>query len=938
MKGLLQRAFGIYPGQDKNILRFIVLGLLWAFGSSIAETLSIAIFVEKVGARQMPLAYMLVAVILIGSSVLFLYSLKKTTPDKIFSYILKLTTVAYAVFTLILFFHPGNWFWYLSHVATDCFVAALIASYWTFLDAYHDLQDAKRLYGVYNAVYFLGYVLSGGLINFVFDKVGIIPMFMLTSLLLFFAYLQMRAITNTIKPVEEDAMEGVLLSGKNGVLALFKSFIRSPYTILLVSMSFFVQMIFVTTEFSYMDTFSKIFNPLLSTVQNPITENTLPEFLGKIKAFNAISNIILGVFVYHRCIRRMGITNLILFPAIIFNGLYSEWLIQETLFIAVAAVVAIEGILFTIEDNNFNLLIKAAPVKLRSSLRFINDSVFEPIGMLIGSIFLIFFKNDHLWLGFILAIGFLAISLVIRSLYSQSVLQNLQINAFYFKRKISDWLTYLPPKEKKEMRQDIFKALKSNSEKNQLLALQTLLSVGEKKSLPELLLSANRFSEESKIAVIDYLDKTNFSDDNTIIENLEQWLTETSSDKLQKSIQFYFAKRGLLHPEKVVDFLDSKDLSSKAIAITTFRNSKALQPPETIALNKTIAKKEIDLLLNSENDDEKVLGLNLLSEKFADNICKAMKFLDHNTFSKKIASAAAQALTRFSSKTLSPYALKIIEQMSEVSDNKFRLYCLEALGIISDSSLLKKIIQASIFFRPSEKRLTETIIVKMGLKTVPGLISLIKNVKLHDRCRILASKILGRIALPQLQANLKETLEIEIKRAYFYLYFGHTVQKEYPLYDLKLLENALLTGFESAISFIIHLLGVAGSLEDSDLLVHSLRSKNDKIQADAVETLEKNCDRHIFNRIHFLIDDRPLEEKIKAYAKIYGPFSNLSLTELLTELEKSTSLFNRTVASHLKAKFRMPKWRESLREQIKNSDGPLHQYAYELLESSTTPS
>ena len=126
-------------------------------------------------------------------------------------------------------------------------------------------------------------------------------------------------------------------------------------------------------------------------------------------------------------------------------------------------------------------------------------------------------------------------------------------------------------------------------------------------------------------------------------------------------------------------------------------------------------------------------------------------------------------------------------------------------------------------------------------------------------------------------------------------------------------------------------------MEDCDLLAYSLHSKNAKDQADAVETMEKNCSRRIFTKIQPLIDEWPLEEIFKAYEKFYGSFPSVSLSELLTKLENSASLFDKTIASSLKAKLRMPKWRESLREQIKNSDGPLHQYAYELLESSNIP-
>ncbi|MFA5250573.1 MAG: hypothetical protein WC371_04120, partial [Parachlamydiales bacterium] len=658
-------------------------------------------------------------------------------------------------------------------------------------------------------------------------------------------------------------------------------------------------------------------------------ENSLAEFLGKIKAFVATGNILVGLFFYRRSIKRIGVTNMLLVPPLVFTFLYSEWLIQETLLIAILGVISVDGVLFTIEDNNFNLLVKAAPLKLRGALRFINDSFFEPVGLFFSSLFLIFLQSRHIWLGFSLALVFLIVSFVLRHFYPRSILLNLQENSIHFERRIKDWLRRLSRKEQKEIQEDILEALKSPSEKMQLLAFQTLIGSQDKKNLAKLLFYAGRFSEEGKLAVLEQLDFCQFSNDPSIIETIGRWLEENPSEKLQKRAQLYLAKRGFLHPEKVADLLDSGDLGDKAIAITTFKHSKAQQTPENIALNKTIAKKEIDLLLKSDSEENKILGLQLISEDSPDGLEKTIKFLESG--SAQVAAAAAAALLKFSSKSLSPFALKIIERMGEVSDSRFRLCCLEALGIISDSSTIKEIIKESIFFRPAERRLAETVILKMGLKTVPVLIALIKDLKLHDRCRILAGKILGRIALPQLQANLREIIDLEIRRAYFYLYFGHTIQKEYPLYDLKLLENALLTGFQSIVSFIIHLLGAAGSLEEGDLLVLSLHSKNTKAQADAIETLEKNCDSHIFNRIQPLIDDWPIEEKLKIYEKNYAVSTRLSLTELLNTLENSASLFDRTIASSLKAKFRMPKWRESLREQIKSSDGPLHQYAYELL-------
>ena len=111
------------------------------------------------------------------------------------------------------------------------------------------------------------------------------------------------------------------------------------------------------------------------------------------------------------------------------------------------------------------------------------------------------------------------------------------------------------------------------------------------------------------------------------------------------------------------------------------------------------------------------------------------------------------------------------------------------------------------------------IIVQMGLKIVPLLL---RRYERHRAARTgadLGRKNLWASCYAQLQANLIDILDIEIERAYFYFYFGHTIQAQYPLYDLEMLQDALLSGYQSVIDCIIHLLGAAGSIEDPELLV-----------------------------------------------------------------------------------------------------------------------
>ena len=343
--------------------------------------------------------------------------------------------------------------------------------------------------------------------------------------------------------------------------------------------------------------------------------------------------------------------------------------------------------------------------------------------------------------------------------------------------------------------------------------------------------------------------------------------------------------------------------------------------------------KKIDLMLKSNRIDEISIALDILAESNSSEVAeKALPFLSYEATVVK--RSAAHLFAKIADKKLSRHAPRLIEELEAARDHIFRLHLIDALGKIADSTTVKDMLLASIHFRPSERRRTEAIIAQMGLKIVPLLLSVTKDISLPDRARILAGKILGRLSGAQLQANLIDILDIEIERAYFYFYFGHTIQSKYPLYDLEMLQEALLSGYRSAIDCIIHLLAAAGSIEDPDLLVRAIHSRNQKVQSQAVESLEKTCESRVFRRIAPLVDDLPLEEKMAACLRWRADYPQLNLSELLVKLEDSPSLFDKIVAIRLKAKLQMPNWRGQLREQMKNSDETFHQYAYELLEIS----
>jgi HEAT repeat protein len=273
----------------------------------------------------------------------------------------------------------------------------------------------------------------------------------------------------------------------------------------------------------------------------------------------------------------------------------------------------------------------------------------------------------------------------------------------------------------------------------------------------------------------------------------------------------------------------------------------------------------------------------------------------------------------------------IISQLNQISDNETRLACLKALEQVNDSTLVNDIIDMTLHFRPNERRLTEEVIYKMGLRTVPALLSITRDTEIPDRCRLIAGRILGRLALPQLRANLSDIIRQEIGRAYLYFYHYHTIQPLNPELDLSMLQDVLITGYHSVLDFIIQILGVAGEVKDEELLSRCLRSHNPKVRSQVVETLEKTCEPAIFRLLQPLVDDIPYAEKMRAYVK--SGQKPLSLKNLLDKMSKSSAQIDQIIAAAMKYHLDMPNWRESLRQQMSSQNEIFHHFAYELLES-----
>lgn len=930
---VLQRVFGIYPGEEKNSLLFACLGFLWAFGITCGLKFADALFLLNVGAESLPQAYTLMSCGMLAVASLLLYAFHRFSSYQIFLTTL-LIGISFYLFVLVCISlkigEDSRWFWFALKMAGYYQFSVLMTCYWTFVDQFHHLQDAKRLYSLFSSMIFLGAASTGAVMQSGSLDLG--NLVCLIICLLSITFWLVRKISRVVPLVihEDSEPDGQAADNMGALKFLIKSILSSRFTLYLMSCNFIIQLLVVITEYNYMSTFERHF--AAQSLQNlgEGTEANLTMFLGKWLATVSVSNLFFGLFIYSRLVRRFGLSSLLIITPTLLIIAFTGWSFSSSLVFPLIGFFVVEGTLYVVDDSNFNLLLNATPSKLKYKIRVIIESFFEPVGMLVSATLLRFFQSQSLVLGLILASCSLMIAFALRSQYLKALFSNLSENAVHFQRTVEDWFNKMSNKQKKSAENQLLSILKTQDEQSQLFAIEGLLAFENEALLRQLLRHLSTLSSESKIKFLILLEQSIFIKDHIVIDTLQQWLHEGFDPALKNAVHFYLAKQGLLHPEKALDDLETSDVTLKGAAIIALKKSMAYQPPADAAYNRTLAANQLKELLTSTNEDEICMGLQILGmEGDFQDVEILISYLRHASL--KISRAAAASISHAKTIDLVRQAPILLAYLNETSDTETRMSCLRALGKINDSMLVKDIICLSTHFRPNERRLTESLIHKMGLRTVPTLLALTKDTSLHDRCRVLAGRILGRLSLPQLRSNLSDIIKQEIERAYFYFYHYHIIQEQNPTLDLSMLKDALKTSYQSVLDFIIQLLGVAGEVEDCELLSRCLRSRNPKVRSQVVETLEKTCETTIFRLLQPLVADLPQSEKMKAYLK--AGHTPLRLNELLDKMSQSSAQIDQIIAITMKHRLNLPDWRESLRGQMKQRDEIFHHFAYELLES-----
>jgi len=148
-----------------------------------------------------------------------------------------------------------------------------------------------------------------------------------------------------------------------------------------------------------------------------------------------------------------------------------------------------------------------------------------------------------------------------------------------------------------------------------------------------------------------------------------------------------------------------------------------------------------------------------------------------------------------------------------------------------------------------ERRITEMAVAGIGLQTIPVLLAVLADPSQPLRARSLAARIVGRLAPAQLESVAADLVRGELRRANQYRNAGRALASARPGAGLNLLYHLYLEIPQAIVDFVLEIHHFLGQLPAAEMLAASLRSQNPQERAEALETLEQELPRAVYEGI-----------------------------------------------------------------------------------------
>lgn len=854
----------INEGEESKLSPFFLIAALLQAGISIGFSIADTEFLNSQGPEKLPQLFLMMPVMMLVITPLFSYWLSKRGALSVLRGALLLISVGgivfYALFSMAGDSRPAPLV-FAARLYAYLWMVSIYSIFWSFVDRYFTILDAKRLFAFFSAGLSFGGMIGGGLVGLLAESIPLswfFPLWSLTSLLALPIVFRVKKHFVAFDIELEDDQESFLES----IWSVFRESKKRPY-VLYLNLALFLTL-FLTTlaEFEYLKIFSE-----------NRSEKELIQLFGSLFFIANAINLLLNVFVFNRLIAALGVRNTtFILPFSYLVGFLFIWA-NPSFESALAVFFAYQTVMLAIDANNMNFIFNAVPEEKRSSVRALAEGLTDPFATCFAGLFLMlpqFFptfqlddRSIALW-----ALGFLGLQLILLFLMRREYLYEMLI---MLKK---GWLNFSNELKKDELDSDEFneEQIVSECENNES---------GQAKINAFSILKEYNPDKFTRMALEEALDKT--SVDPRLYELLEESLEIAPSDTLKFILEWLTDKESRLPPE-ALSILGRYGLIQQAIIQKNQQDKDSKKRASAASIlwsnfkleDTDIAINILQGLFESQDPTEIIKGIEVIGnngeEKYAHAIAE---FLDREPGIRVATLDALNKLVSGKSARLWPKILPLCESNSP-SEREKAILILEKIG---DSASIMPLLKLTTRAEPREKRILQRFIQKTGLKLVPTLINILRDRSIAFLGRSIAARSLASLSFAQLELLNKSLILDELTFAYSTLEKSNLLGDSEDSQLLKLYYQDLL---QETLEFTLEILALSGQLPNYELISASLRSDNAKLRGNAIETLEQAIPTSLFTVLLPLVDSRPIEQKIEFFHS-YFRSEEVDLDQVLDE-------------------------------------------------------
>ncbi len=499
MLNRLDTILNIRPDERRTV--YLMLAQYFFLGAAMlfAQTISMPLFLEYWDASYIPLTYIGIAVVVSAITAVFLKISSKVSLERW----LWLTLFFIAIVTLLirlgLAIAPSKWLALLLPIWTQTLINLAVLAFWTLASDTFDVRQGKRLFGLLNAGSWLSYVVAGPFTGTLATRLGTENLYLVVAVCFFIAIFIQSIILRGIKKPQaqfNDAPPQKELP----ISALF----RNRYILLVFALAALWRVAYFVMDAIFYN---------MTAIQYPNTAESAG-FIGGFFSMVGLLGFITDTFLTGRIISKYGLwAGLLTTPiALIASmsgfasiGIFASSWTLGLFWFAIAGKFNNEGLGFTLDQSSSSILYQPISDALRPRARAIGEGIVQPAAIGIAGLLLMLLSNilkfDVVQLSFvyiILAIGWLALSIVLAGAYPKQLVEAIHKRRFKREELINV----------EEINAEVLiKSLKSEYEGTVIYSLDLLEEINHPKLKSELIPLLGHASSKVRVSVLERIER-----------------------------------------------------------------------------------------------------------------------------------------------------------------------------------------------------------------------------------------------------------------------------------------------------------------------------------------------------------------------------------------------------------------------------------------------